>query len=169
MQPRNFNGKQVYELRLPPNYDSDDSCLSDSDNEYLPPPKRSLCLSNSSSDEESNGSDGQRSSCALVENEVNANFEVSVKSGVLGPSNQTASRRIIWKSIAANANGISRDHEKIPCQSQQIREIHFNFLTKNYLIILSNKVTCMLCTLILPNHYFSHHLNWNNFLGQCFI
>ena len=106
MQPRNFYGKQVYKLWLPPNYDSDDSCLSDIDNEYLPSPKRSLCPSDSSSDEESNGSDGQPFTCALVENEVNANSKVSVKSGVLGLSNQTASRRIIWKSIAANANAI---------------------------------------------------------------
>ena len=95
MQPRNFFGKQVYKLRLPPNYDSNDSCLSDSDNEYLPPLKRSLRPSDSSSDEESNGSDGQPSTRTLVENEVNANSEVSVKSGVLGPSIQTASRRII--------------------------------------------------------------------------
>ena len=106
MQPRNFYGKKIYKLRLPPNYDSDDSCLSDSDNEYLPPLKRSLCPSDSSSDEESNGSDGQPSIRTLVENKVNANSEVSVNSGVLGPSIQTASRRIIWKSIAANANAI---------------------------------------------------------------
>ena len=106
MQPRNFYEKQVYKLRLPPNYDSDDSCLGDSDNEYLPPPKRSLCPTDSSSDEESNGSDGQPSTSASVENEVNANSEVSVKSGVLGPLNQRPSRRIIWKSIAANANVI---------------------------------------------------------------
>ena len=88
-------GKQVYKLRLPPNYDSDDSCLSDSDNEYLPLPKGSLCPSDSSSDQESNGSDGQPSISAPVENKVNANSIVSVKSGVPGPSNQTASRRII--------------------------------------------------------------------------
>ena len=108
MQPRNFYGKHVYKLRLPPNYDGDGSCLSDSDNEYLPPPKRSLCPSDSSSesDKESNGSDGQPSTSALVENEANANSKVSVKSGVLGISKQTASRRIIWKSIAANANAI---------------------------------------------------------------
>ena len=31
---------------------------------------------------------------------------MSVKSEVLRPSNQTASRRIIWKSIAANAKAI---------------------------------------------------------------
>ena len=68
--------------------------------------KRSLRPSESSSDEESNGSVGQPSICALVENEVNANSEVNLKSGVLGPSIQTASRRIIWKSIAANANAI---------------------------------------------------------------
>ena len=106
MQPRSFYGKQVYKLRLPPNCDSDDSCLSDSDNEYLPPPKRNLCPSDSSSDEESIGSDGQPSTCAHVENEVNTNSEVSVKSGVFEPSNQIASRRIIWKSIPANANAI---------------------------------------------------------------
>ena len=105
MQPRNFYGKQVYKLRLLPNYDSDDSCLSDSD-EYLPPPKRSLCPSDRCSHKESNGSDGQPFTSASIENEVNSNSEVSVRSGVFGPSNQTASRRIIWKSIAANANAI---------------------------------------------------------------
>ena len=120
MQPRNFYGKKVYKLRLPPHYDSDDSSLSDSDNEYLPPPKRSLCPSASSSDEESNGSDGQPSTSASVENEVNANYEVSVKSGVLRRSNQTASRRIIWKSIAANANAIPPPSWKVYCQSRQI-------------------------------------------------
>ena len=65
-----------------------------------------MCPSDSSSNEESNGSDGQPCTSALVENEVNANSEVSVKSGVLGSSNQTDSRMIIWKSIAANANAI---------------------------------------------------------------
>ena len=54
----------------------------------------------------SNGSNGQPSTSASVEKEVNTNSEVSVKSGVLRPSNQTASRGIIWKSIAANANAI---------------------------------------------------------------
>ena len=143
---------------LPPNCDSDDSCLSDSDNEYLPPPKRSLCPSDSSSDKESIGSDCQPSTCALVENEVNANSEVSVKSAVFGPSNQTDSCRIIWKSIAANANAILLPSWKssLP-KSAAIRnpfQYFHNFLTKNYVIILSNKVTCMLCKQILPNHYF---------------
>ena len=74
MQPRNFYGKQVYKLRLPPNYDSDNSCLSDS--EYLPRPERSLCPLDSSSDEESIDSDGQPSTFAPVENEVNGNSDI---------------------------------------------------------------------------------------------
>ena len=98
----------------------DHSCLSDSDNEYLPPSKRSLCPSDSSSDKESNGSDGQPFTSAPVENEVMANSEVNVKSGVHGPSNRTASRRIIWRSIVANANAILLPSWKVPCQSLQI-------------------------------------------------
>ena len=171
MQPRNFYGKQVYKLRLPSNYDSDDSCLSDSDNEYLPPSKRSLCPSDSSSDEESNSSDGQPSTSASAENEVNANFEVSVKSGVLGPSNQTASRRIIWKSIAANANAFLPPSWKSSLPEFADIKNPFQYFQQffdkellDHIVEQSN-----LCKQILPNHYFSHDLNWSNFLGHCVI
>ena len=110
---------------------------------------------------------------ALVENEVSANSEVSVKSGVSGPLIQIASRRIIWKSNVANASAILPPSWKssLP-ESADIRnpfQYFQQFLTKNYLIIFSNKVTCMLCKQILPNHYFSQDLNWNNSLGQNFI
>ena len=120
MQPRNFYQKQVYKLRLPPNYDSDDSCLSNSDKEYLPPPKRSLCPSDSSSDEESNGSDGQPSTCALVENEVNANSEVSVKSEYLGLQIKQLLVGLYGKVLLQMRTLFSHHHERAPCQSLQI-------------------------------------------------
>ena len=120
MQPRNFYGKQVYKLRLPPNYDSDDSCLSDSDIEYLPPPKRSLCPSDSSSDKEPNGSNDQPSTCTFVENEVNANSEVSGKSGNLGLQIKQLLVGLFGIVLLKMRTLFSHHHEKVPCQSLQI-------------------------------------------------
>ena len=94
MQPRSLYGKQTYNVRLPPEFDSEESDLSDSDDEYFPPPKNNACPPVYSSDD-SDDSDNQPSTPDSIWNEVHATSQMSLGKEAPAQKNVAGPRRII--------------------------------------------------------------------------